>query len=90
MSVTGFNQRRRELAAQRVAEEAARLEAAQQEQQAAEVEAPHEAIEEIQETAKSLEDMPYRELRAIAKEQGIEDYYKMDTEELRAALKEGV
>ena len=37
----------------------------------------------------SLDDMPYQELRAIAKGQGIEGYHKMNTEELREALKEG-
>ena len=40
-------------------------------------------------TIKHLDDMPYQELRALAKEQGIEGYHKMNTEELRAALKEG-
>jgi hypothetical protein len=37
---------------------------------------------------KSLDEMTYQELRALAKERQIEDYYKMDTEELREALKE--
>ncbi len=36
-----------------------------------------------------LDEMTYQELRALAKEQGIEGYHKMNTEELRAALKEG-
>lgn len=64
MSVTGFNQRRRELAAQ-------------------------QAAEELENTPGGLEDMPYQELRAIAKERKIEGYRKMNTEELREALKEG-
>ncbi len=69
MSVTGFNQRRRELAAQQAAEEAAR------------------AAESVQ--TKTLDDMTYNELRALAKERKIEGYHKMNTEELREALKEG-
>jgi len=89
MSVTGFNKRRRELAAQQAAEEAARIEAAQEEQQATEVEAPP-ALEETQEPAvKNLEDMTYQELRALAKERQVGYYYNMNTEELREALKAG-
>lgn len=40
-------------------------------------------------TIKHLDDMPYQELRALAKEREIEGYHKMNTEELREALKEG-
>jgi hypothetical protein len=69
VDVTGFNRRRRELAAQKAAE------------QVTKAEAPLEA--------KSLDDMTYQELRALAKERKIEDYYKMSTEELREALREG-
>lgn len=76
MSVTGFNQRRRELAAQQAAEEAARLKTEQE-------------TEELGTTPSDLEEMSYAELRAIAKERGIEGYYQMNTEELREALKEG-
>lgn len=36
-----------------------------------------------------LDEMTYQELRAIAKEREIEGYHKMNTEELREALKEG-
>lgn len=34
-----------------------------------------------------LDEMTYQELRALAKERKIEGYSKMNTEELRAALK---
>lgn len=44
---------------------------------------------EIQVPEKVLDDMPYQELRALAKEQKIDGYYNMNTEELREALKEG-
>jgi hypothetical protein len=44
---------------------------------------------EIQVPEKVLDDMPYQELRALAKEREIEGYHKMNTEELREALKEG-
>lgn len=50
MSVTGFNQRRRELAAQQEAE----------------------ALSE--ESVQTLDDMTYNELRALAKEKGINGY----------------
>jgi len=33
-----------------------------------------------------LDEMTYQELRMIAKDKGVEDYYKMNTEELREAL----
>lgn len=111
MSVTGFNRRRREMAAQQAAEEAARLELHRQEQEEAEEaarletqkqeddeqeptqepEAPDEQYlaEELEAAPGDLDDMPYPELRALAKERGIEGYYNMNTEELRAALKEG-
>lgn len=49
MSVTGFNQRRRELAAQ-------------------------QAAEELETTPGDLDDMTYNELRALAKEKGIDGY----------------
>ena len=68
MSVTGFNQRRRELAAQ---QEAVKAE------------------QELGTTPSDLEEMSYAELRALAKERKIEGYIKMNTEELREALKEG-
>lgn len=83
MSVTGFNRRRRELAAQQEAEEAARLEAQKQETD------EQNLAEELETTPGDLDDMPYPELRALAKERGIEGYYNMNTEELREALKEG-
>ena len=111
MSVTGFNRRRREMAAQRAAEEAARLkveqeaaeeaarlEAQRQEQEAVaklkEQEQTQEATEELLKKSETpevtlLDDMPYPELRALAKERGIEGYYNMNTKELREALKEG-
>ncbi len=63
MSVTGFNRRRRELAAQQAAKEAAR-----------------------RSENKPLEEMTYQELRMIAKDKGVEDYYKMNKDELREAL----
>jgi len=64
MSVTGFNKRRRELAAMKAAEEAAKA----------------------KELFKPLEEMTYQELRMIAKDKGVEDYYKMNKDELREAL----
>lgn len=50
-----------------------------------------QAAEEVvkKKTIKHLDDMPYQELRALAKEREIEGYHKMNTEELREALKEG-
>jgi len=36
---------------------------------------------------KNIDEMTYHELRALAKERGIEGYYQMNTEELREALK---
>lgn len=51
--------------------------------------AQQEAATETPEvTVTLLDDMTYPELRALAKEHGIEDYYRMNTEELREALKE--
>ena len=65
MSVTGFNQRRRELAAQQ-AQEA-------------------EALSAVQ----TLDDMAYSELRALAKEKGINGYRSKRKEELLEVLREG-
>jgi hypothetical protein len=59
VSVTGFNQRRRELAAQQ------------------------EAV------VQTLDDMTYNELRALAKEKGINGYGSMKKEELLEILREG-
>lgn len=67
MSITGFNRRRRELAAQQEADE-------------------QNLAEELK--PGDLDDMPYPELRALAKERKIEEYYKMNAEELREALTE--
>ncbi len=69
MSVTGFNQRRRELAAQQ-AQEAEALSA-----------------ESVQ--TKTLDDITYNELRALAKEKGIDGYGSMKKEELLEILGEG-
>ena len=67
MSVTGFNQRRRELAAQQ-AQEAEALSA---------------------ESVQTLDDMTYNELRALAKEKGINGYGSKKKEELLEVLREG-
>ena len=48
-----------------------------------------EPAEESEVVPVELDEMTYKNLRALAKERGIEDYYKMDTEELREALKVG-
>lgn len=85
MGLAGFNRMRR-LKTQQATEEAARLEAQKQEQEKAEEEA---AKTETPVPENNLDDMPYQELRAIAKEREIEGYHKMNTEELREALKEG-
>lgn len=69
VDVTGFNRRRRELATQQAAEEAAK------------VKTPPED--------KNLDEMTYQELRALAKDRGIEGYHKLNTEELRKVLKCG-
>ena len=52
--------------------------------------AKREAIkqEAIGET-KALEDLTYNELKALAKEKGIEGYNKMKKQELLGTLKEG-
>lgn len=63
MSVTGFNQRRRELAAQQEAE----------------------ALSE--ESVQTLDDMTYNELRALAKEKGINGY--SSKKKLLEVLREG-
>ena len=39
--------------------------------------------------AKTLEDMTYNELKALAKGKGIQGYHKMKKQELIEALKEG-
>lgn len=46
-------------------------------------------IEQTQTEQKSFEDMTYNELKAVAKEVGIEGYNKMKKEELIEALKSG-
>lgn len=50
-----------------------------------------EEAAKAKELVKPLEEMTYQELRMMAKDKGVEDYYKMNTEELREALsvKEG-
>lgn len=48
-----------------------------------------EPAEESEAVTVELDEMTYQELRALAKERGIEGYYNMNTEELREALKEG-
>ena len=52
-------------------------------------EIPPEAPPEEPSSDKSLDELTYKELRALAKERKIEDYYKMNAEELREALREG-
>ena len=39
--------------------------------------------------SKTLEDMTYNELKALAKEKGIQGYHKMKKQELLKALQEG-
>lgn len=43
--------------------------------------------DELETILGDLDEMKYQKLRALAKEQGIEEYHKMNTEELREALK---
>lgn len=65
-----------------------RMRRLQTQKEAAEEAAKLETTEN-QEPEKTLGDMTYSELRALAKERRIEGYHKMNTEELREALKEG-
>ena len=58
-----------------------RLQAQQAAEEAAKVKTPPED--------KNLDEMTYQELRALAKDRGIEGYHKLNTEELREVLKGG-
>lgn len=51
--------------------------------------AAEEAARLKEQSQVDLDEMTYQELRALAKEREIEGYHKMNTEELREALKEG-
>jgi hypothetical protein len=52
--------------------------------------AKREAVkQEATNEAKTLEDMTYNELKALAKEKGIQGYHKMKKQELLEVLKEG-
>lgn len=52
--------------------------------------AKREAVkQEATNEAKTLEDMTYNELKALAKEKGIQGYHKMKKRGLIEALKEG-
>ncbi len=52
--------------------------------------AKREAVkQEAANETKALEDLTYDELKALAKEKGIQGYHKMKKQELLKALKEG-
>lgn len=74
MSVTGFNRRRRELAKM---EALKREEEKKRQSEAGSTQGP------------ALEEKSFAELRAAAKEAGIEGYGKMNKEQLLEALKAG-